>query len=219
MSASPNTPAVAVEARQLVKRYGALAAVDGVSFQAMRGEVFGFLGANGAGKTTTLRMLCGLLRPTSGTALIDGIDIQADPLAAKARLGYLDEEPFVHPHLTGREFLDFVADLYRMPRGPQREERMSRLLNLFDLAKKDGDLLGSYSHRMRQKIGLASLLTLEPAVLFRDEPTTGLDPRAPRLVKDLLEQLAARGTTVLLSTPLPQQAQALCRPRSLSQPQ
>ncbi len=128
-----------MEARQLVKRYGALAAVDGVSFQAMRGEVFGFLGANGAGKTTTLRMLCGLLRPTSGTALIDGIDIQADPLAAKARLGYLDEEPFVHPHLTGREFLDFVADLYRMPRGPQREERMSRLLNLFDLAKKDGD--------------------------------------------------------------------------------
>ncbi|HWO44868.1 MAG TPA: ABC transporter ATP-binding protein, partial [Methylomirabilota bacterium] len=154
MSASPSTPAVAVEARQLVKRYGALAAVDGVSFQAMRGEVFGFLGANGAGKTTTLRMLCGLLRPTSGTALIDGIDIQADPLAAKARLGYLDEEPFVHPHLTGREFLDFVADLYRMPRGPQREERMSRLLNLFDLAKKDGDLIGSYSHGMRQKIGL-----------------------------------------------------------------
>ena len=107
----------AVDARQLVKRYGVVTAVDGVSFQAMRGEVFGFLGANGAGKTTTLRMLCGLLRPTSGTALIDGIDIVADPLAAKARLGYLDEEPFVHPHLTGREFLDFVADLYRMPRG------------------------------------------------------------------------------------------------------
>src|SRR5258708_17746778 len=124
MSSSPSTPAVIVEARQLVKRYGALAAVDGVSFQAMRGEVFGFLGATGAGKTTTLRMLCGLLRPTSGTALIDGIDIQAAPLTAKARLGYLDEEPFVHPHLTGREFLDFVADLYRIPRRPQRKERI-----------------------------------------------------------------------------------------------
>jgi ABC-2 type transport system ATP-binding protein len=211
MSAISNTPAAAVEARQLVKRYGSLAAVDGVSFQAVRGEVFGFLGANGAGKTTTLRMLCGLLRPTSGTALIDGIDIQANPLAAKSRLGYLDEEPFVHPHLTGREFLDFVADIYRMPRGPQREERMSRLLNLFDLAQKDGDLIGSYSHGMRQKIGLASLLIREPSVLLLDEPTNGLDPRSARLVKDLLEELAARGTTVLLSTHILEVAQALCR--------
>src|SRR5260370_29633559 len=105
----------AVEARQLIKRYGLVTAVDGVSFQATRGEIFGCLGANGAGKTTTLRMLCGLLRPTSGPALIGGIDIVAQPLPAKAKLGYLDEEPFVHPHLTGREFLDFVADLYGMP--------------------------------------------------------------------------------------------------------
>src|SRR2546427_8538735 len=218
MSPSPSATTAAVEARQLVKRYGALAAVDGVSFQAMRGEVFGFLGANGAGKTTTLRMLCGLLRPTSGTALIDGIDIQAQPLAAKVRLGYLDEEPFVHPHLTGREFLDFVADLYRMPRGVQREERPSRLLNLFDLAKKDGDLIGSYSHGMRQKIGLASLLIREPSVLLLDEPTNGLDPRSERLVKDLLEELAARGTTVPLSTHILEVAQALCRRGGLFRP-
>jgi ABC-2 type transport system ATP-binding protein len=203
--------APAVEARQLVKRYGTLSAVDGVSFQAMRGEVFGFLGSNGAGKTTTLRMLCGLLKPTSGTALIDGIDIVEEPLAAKARLGYLDEEPFVHPHLTGREFLNFVADLYRMPRGAQREERMARLLSLFDLATKDGELIGSYSHGMRQKIGLASLLIREPSVLLLDEPTNGLDPRSARLVKDLLEELAARGTTVLLSTHILEVAQALCR--------
>src|SRR5487761_791647 len=125
----------AVEARQLVKRYGVVNAVNG--------EIFGFLGANGAGKTTTLRMLCGLLTPTSGTALIDGIDILRDPLGAKARMGYLDEEPFVHPHLTGREFLNFVADLYRMPRGPQREQRMQRLLGLFELANRDGELIGA----------------------------------------------------------------------------
>jgi ABC-2 type transport system ATP-binding protein len=206
----PKTSA-AVEARQLVKRYGTVTAVDGVSFQAHRGEIFGFLGANGAGKTTTLRMLCGLLRPTSGTALIDGIDIVAQPLPAKARLGYLDEEPFVHPHLTGREFLDFVADLYGMARGPQREERKARLLSLFDLAQKDGELIGSYSHGMRQKIGLASLLIREPSVLLLDEPTNGLDPRSARLVKDLLEELAARGTTVLLSTHILEVAQALCR--------
>src|SRR5437899_10938272 len=134
MSPSPSATTAAVEARQLVKRYGALAAVDGVSFQAMRGEVFGFLGANGAGKTTTLRMLCGLLRPTSGTALIDGIDIPAQPPAAKARLGYLDEEPFVHPHLTGREFLDFVAYHYRMLSGRQREARMTRAYTMSDPA-------------------------------------------------------------------------------------
>src|SRR2546428_4281128 len=98
-----------------------------------------------------------------------------------------------------------------MPRGLQREERMSRLLNLFDLAKKDGDLIGSYSHGMRQKIGLASLLIREPSVLLLDEPTNGLDPRSARLVKDLLEELAARGTTVLLSTHILEVAQALCR--------
>src|SRR3984893_1104302 len=200
MDSSRVEPSVAVEARALVKLYGRITAVNAVSFRVQRGEIFGFLGANGAGKTTTLRMLCGLLTPTSGTAFIEGIDILRDPLAAKARLGYLDEEPFVHPHLTGREFLNFVADLYRMPRGAQREERMERLLNLFDLAQKDGELIGGYSHGMRQKIGLASLLIREPSVLLLDEPTNGLDPRSARLVKDLLAELAARGTTVLLST-------------------
>jgi ABC-2 type transport system ATP-binding protein len=211
MTSIPPDPSTAVEARQLVKRYGIVIAVDGVSFEVRRGEIFGFLGANGAGKTTTLRMLCGLLAPTSGTALIDGIDIVEEPLRAKARLGYLDEEPFVHPHLTGREFLHFVADLYRMPRGAERELRMERILGLFELANRDGELIGAYSHGMKQKIGLASLLIREPSVLLLDEPTNGLDPRSARLVKDLLEELASRGTTVLLSTHILEVAQALCR--------
>jgi ABC-2 type transport system ATP-binding protein len=209
-SNAPGTSA-AVEARSLVKRYGVVTAVDGVSFEVAQGEIFGFLGANGAGKTTTLRMLCGLLAPTSGTALIDGIDIFEHPLQAKARLGYLDEEPFVHPHLTGREFLHFVAELYRMPRGAERDQRMERLLGLFELANRDGELIGGYSHGMKQKIGLASLLIREPSVLLLDEPTNGLDPRSARLVKDLLEELASRGTTVLLSTHILEVAQALCR--------
>src|SRR5579864_9626159 len=139
---STATPSTAVDARRLVKRYGAVTAVDGVSFQVERGEIFGFLGANGAGKTTTLRMLCGLVTPTSGNALIDGFDVYAQPMEAKARLGYLDEEPFVHPHLTGPEFLDYVADLYRMPRGPERRQRMDRLLRLFELADRGGELIG-----------------------------------------------------------------------------
>jgi ABC-2 type transport system ATP-binding protein len=211
MASAPDTGQIAIEAKDLVKRFGVLNAVDGVSFQIRRGEIVGFLGANGAGKTTTLRMLCGLVTPTSGTALIDGIDIFADPLTAKARLGYLDEEPFVHPHLTGREFLNYMADLYRMRRGPERQQRMERLLGLFELADRNGELIGAYSHGMRQKIGLASLLIREPSVLLLDEPTNGLDPRSARLVKDLLEELASRGTTVLLSTHILEVAQALCR--------
>jgi ABC-2 type transport system ATP-binding protein len=209
-SPTPGGP-LAVEARHLVKRYGVIRAVDGVSFQVAPGEIFGFLGANGAGKTTTLRMLCGLVTPTSGSALIDGYDVFAHPMQAKARLGYLDEEPFVHQHLTGREFLDYIADLYRMPRGAERQQRMERLLRLFELADRDGELIGAYSHGMRQKIGLASLLIREPSVLLLDEPTNGLDPRSARLVKDLLEELASRGTTVLLSTHILEIAQALCR--------
>jgi ABC-2 type transport system ATP-binding protein len=201
---------VTVEARSLVKRFGIVRAVDGVSFQVRRGEIFGFLGANGAGKTTTLRMLCGLVTPTSGQALIDGFDVFRQPLEAKARLGYLDEEPFIHPHLTGPEFLDFVADLYRMPRGTERQERMNRLLRIFELADRAHELVGTYSHGMKQKIGLASLLIREPSVLLLDEPTNGLDPRSARLVKDLLEQLADRGTTVVLSTHILEVAQALC---------
>jgi ABC-2 type transport system ATP-binding protein len=201
----------AVEARNLAKSYGVVRAVEDVSFQVDGGEIFGFLGANGAGKTTTLRMLCGLVRPTSGSALIAGFDVANQPLQAKARLGYLDEEPFVHPYLTGREFLNYIADLYRMPRGPERQQRMDRLLRLFELADRDGELIGGYSHGMKQKIGLASLLIREPSVLLLDEPTNGLDPRSARLVKDLLEELAARGTTVLLSTHILEVAQALCR--------
>ena len=201
---------MAVEARQLTKRFGIVVAVDGVSFSVNRGEIFGFLGANGAGKTTTLRMLCGLVAPTSGHALIDGFDVFAQPLEAKARLGYLDEEPFVHPHLTGREFLGYVADLYRVPRGAERRQRIDQLLGLFELAGRDGELIGGYSHGMKQKIGLASLLIREPSVLLLDEPTNGLDPRSARLVKDLLEELATRGTTVLLSTHILEVAQALC---------
>jgi ABC-2 type transport system ATP-binding protein len=206
-----NSHATAVEARNLFKSYGVVPAVNGVSFKVERGEIFGFLGANGAGKTTTLRMLCGLVTPTSGNAFIDGFDVFAQPMGAKARLGYLDEEPFIHPHLTGPEFLDYVADLYRMPRGPERRQRMDRLLRLFELADRDGELIGTYSHGMKQKIGLASLLIREPSVLLLDEPTNGLDPRSARLVKDLIEELASRGTTVLLSTHILEVAQALCR--------
>jgi ABC-2 type transport system ATP-binding protein len=201
---------LAVEAQGLVKRFGKNLAVRGIDLAVSRGEIFGLLGSNGAGKTTTLRMVCGLTVPTSGAAAVCGIDVWREPEAAKARLGYLDEEPLVYPNLTGREFLSFVADLYGLQRGQQRRQTIERLLSVFELTHRGDDMIGSYSHGMRQKIGLASLLIHEPQVLLLDEPTNGLDPRSARRVKDLLEELSSRGTTILLSTHILEVAQALC---------
>jgi ABC-2 type transport system ATP-binding protein len=201
---------LAVQARELVKRFGRTSAVRGIDLTVSRGEIFGLLGSNGAGKTTTLRMLCGLTVPSSGAATVCGIDVWREPEAAKARLGYLDEEPLVYPNLTGREFLSFVADLWGLDRGKERRQTIERLLHLFELTHRGDDLIGGYSHGMRQKIGLASLLIHEPEVLLLDEPTNGLDPRSARRVKDLLEELSSRGTTILLSTHILEVAQALC---------
>src|SRR2546430_3665586 len=159
----------AVEAHELVKRFGRTFAVRGIDLAVPRGEIFGLLGSNGAGKTTTLRMLCGLTVPSSGSVAIGGIDVWHEPEAAKARLGYLDEEPLVYPNLTGREFLSFVADLYGLDGGWERRRTIERLLSLFELADVGDDMIGSYSHGMPQKIGLASLLIHQPAVLLLDD--------------------------------------------------
>jgi ABC-2 type transport system ATP-binding protein len=193
----------------LVKRYGALAAVNGVDLRVDRGEVVGILGPNGAGKTTLLRMLCGLVTPSAGRVRMLGLDLDREPEKVKARVGYLDEEPFLYPNLTGFEFLDFVADLYELPRGPDRQRSIGRWLELLELRPKGGELIGHYSHGMRQKIGLASLLIRQPEVLLLDEPTNGLDPGSARRIRDLLRELAGRGVTVLLSTHILEVAEAL----------
>jgi len=142
--------------------------------------------------------------------LFAGHDVWSDAKEAKARLGYLDEEPIVYPHLTGREFLHLVADLYGSQRGPDREIQLKRLFDLFEFADKADELISSYSHGTKQKVGLASVLIHEPEVMLLDEPTNGLDPRAARRVKDLLQELAAHGRTVILSTHILEIAQALC---------
>ncbi len=199
----------AIETSNLTRRFGLQTAVDGVDLRVARGEVFGFLGPNGAGKTTTLRMLCGLLRPTAGEIRVAGADVLREPVKAKARIGYLDEQPFLYPHLTGREFLDFVAALYSV-RPADRDARADRLLAALDLSERQHDLVSGYSQGMRQRIGLAALLIHEPEVLFLDEPTNGLDPRSARLVRNLIEELAGAGRTVVLSTHILGIAQALC---------
>ena len=205
----PETTSPIIQASGLTKRFGKLVAVHDVTFEVGTGQVFGFLGPNGAGKTTTIRMLTGLVRPSSGTAHVAGFDVAAEPLEVKQRVGYLAEAPYLYPKLSGREFLVFMGGLYRVP-GSVARQRASRLLSLFELAEKADDLVETYSHGMRQKLALAGALLHEPPVLFLDEPTSGLDPRSARLVKDLLVGLVGRGHTVFLSTHVLEIAEQLC---------
>jgi ABC-2 type transport system ATP-binding protein len=198
-----------VQASGLTKHFGKLVAVHELTLDVPAGEVFGFLGPNAAGKTTTIRMLTGLVRPTSGSASVAGFDVLTEPREVKRRVGYLAETPYLYPKLTGREFLQFIGGLYEVPASVIRQ-RAERLLGLFELVDKADQLVESYSHGMRQKLALAGAMLHEPQVLFLDEPTSGLDPRAARLVKDLLLGLVTRGHTVFLSTHVLEIAEQLC---------
>lgn len=197
-----------LQADNLVKRYGSLAAVDGVTLSVPRGEIFGLLGPNGAGKTTTVNMCTGLLRPTAGSIRIDGVDLEANPQAAKRQIGYVPDEPYLYDRLTGREFITFMARLYGTT--DSLEQRRERWISYFDLQDAADDLIGGYSHGMKQKIALCGMLIHEPVLLFLDEPTVGLDPRSARLMKDMLRSLAEAGRGVVLCTHILEIAQAIC---------
>ena len=194
----------------LVKTYqGGGDAVRGLSFEVYGGELFVFLGPNGAGKSSTIKMLTGLLPPTAGTARIAGFDVVRQPLALKRAIGYMAEQPFLYDKLTGREFLRFIADVFGVRRR-EREERVGVLLRLFELERAADALIESYSQGMRQKIALTSVLIHEPAVLFLDEPTNGLDPRSARVVKDVLRDICDRGATVFMTTHVLAVAEQMC---------
>jgi ABC-2 type transport system ATP-binding protein len=198
-----------IAAQGLRKEFNQHVAVAGVDLSVWGGEIFGFLGPNGAGKTTTIKMLIGLLKPTAGNAFIGGHNIQHDPIAAKSLLGYVPDEPYLPEKLTAREFLQFMGGLYRIP-AADIQRRGEELLKLFDLEEHGDELVGGFSHGMRQKTALAGALLHDPRVLFLDEPTVGLDPRSARLIKDILRQLAARGTAVFLTTHILEIAERLC---------
>lgn len=198
-----------IETEQLIKRYGEKTAVDDVSFSVAGGEIFGFLGPNGAGKTTTIKMLVGLLQPTSGVVKVAGYDVLRQPLQAKAACGYVPDEPNLYPKLTARELLRFVGDLYGLE-SSLIARRSEELLRLFGLSEAANDTIDSYSHGMKQKTSLAAALVHDPRVLILDEPTVGLDPRSARLIKDILRQMADRGAAVMLSTHILEIAQAMC---------
>ncbi|SRR5258706_2922417 len=198
-----------IETRNLVKRYGDTVAVNDISFDVFGGEMFGFLGPNGAGKTTTIKMIVGLLQPTSGAIKVAGYDVQTQSMFAKASTGYVPDTPNLYAKLTGRELLSFVGDLYSMDRG-QVAHRIDELLRMFDLSAVGEDTVDSYSHGMQQKASLAAALMHDPKVLVLDEPTVGLDPKSARLIKDILRQLANRGAAVMLSTHILEIAERMC---------
>jgi ABC-2 type transport system ATP-binding protein len=198
-----------IRLERLTKRYGSFTAVDGIDLHVPTGQLFGFLGPNGAGKTTTLRMIAGILRPTAGRILLAGVDLLADPMLAKARLGFIPDRPFVYDKLTGGEFLRFVAGLYGQD-GATVERRIDELLHLFELTQWKDELVESYSHGMRQKLIISSALIHRPELIVVDEPMVGLDPRGARLLKDIFRAFVERGGTVLMSTHTLEVAQAMC---------
>jgi ABC-2 type transport system ATP-binding protein len=204
---APRPPAILVDG--LAKRYGAFEAVAPLSLEISKGEVFGFLGPNGAGKTTTIRMLMGILVPTAGRAVIDGLDCQRDVAAVKSRVGYLPDSPVYYDYLRGREILAFVAEMHGFS-AVQADARARELLWELGLADAAEEYAINYSMGMKKKLGLACALIHDPPVLILDEPTNGLDPRAAREVRDRLQKAAAHGKTIFVSTHLLDMAERLC---------
>jgi ABC-2 type transport system ATP-binding protein len=193
----------------LTKRYGKFTAVHPLDLHVPTGQLYGFLGPNGAGKTTTIRMLTGVLRPTAGRVLIGGHDVAAEPDRAKRLLGYIPDRPFLYEKLTGTEFLRFVSGLWGQD-GAAAERRADELLELFELTTWKDTLVESYSHGMRQKLLISSALVHGPRLIVVDEPMVGLDPKAARMIKELLRAFVDQGGTVFLSTHTLEVAEALC---------
>ncbi|MDY7033803.1 MAG: ABC transporter ATP-binding protein, partial [Thermodesulfobacteriota bacterium] len=183
----------------LTKKYGRLKVVDGVSLEIEKGEIFGFLGPNGAGKTTTIKIMAGLLKPTSGKVIINGHDMSKNPIEAKKITGFIPDRPFLYEKLTGKEFLCFMAGLYGMNKNGY-EMRISRLLELFELTDWGDELIEGYSHGMKQRLVMSGALIHNPKVLIVDEPMVGLDPKGARLVKEMFKLISTQGTTVFMST-------------------
>ena len=189
----------AVEVVNLVKKFGDFTAVDGVSFTIERGEIFGFLGPNGAGKTTTIRMLLGLLMPTSGRAEVLGFDIAREAEEIKKRIGYMSQRFSLYNDLTVSENLDFFGRTYGLS-GRRLRERKEYILEMADLKGRERELTGNLAGGWKQRLALGAALTHEPEMLFLDEPTAGVDPISRRAFWDLLYQLAEGGTTIFVTT-------------------
>ena len=199
----------AIVASALTKDFRGRRAVDAIDLSVGRGRFFGFLGPNGAGKSTTIKMLTGLMRPTSGHATIEGISVEAEPLRVKERIGVLPEELPLYERLTGEEYLQFVGRMYGLSRAETRS-RSDELLEFLSLADERGKLVVDYSLGMKKKLALASALIHNPHVLFLDEPLNGIDPISGRVVSDLLRRLAQKGVTLFFTSHVLDLVERLC---------
>jgi len=198
-----------IKITELTKRYGGYTAVDNLSLNVARGELFGFLGPNGAGKTTTIKMMTGILKPSAGTIEICDLDIVKHPQQAKLKIGYIPDDPFLYDRLSGREYLEFVGGLFRMS-DSLIKERSEELFSTFNMTGWVDKKCEEYSHGMRQKIVFCAAFLHQPEVLIIDEPVVGLDPQSTKLLKDQLKYYAKKGTTVFVSTHILSIAEELC---------
>jgi ABC-2 type transport system ATP-binding protein len=201
---------IAIQASNLVKKYGEVIALDGLSLEVERGTVFGLLGPNGAGKTTTVRVLTTLLSPDSGTAIVDGVDVLKDPVHAREIMGLSGQNATVDENLTGIENLIMLGRLFRLPK-KEAVLRANDLLERFNLNDAAKRIVKTYSGGMRRRLDLAASLIAKPNILFLDEPTTGLDPRSRLMMWDVIQNLVNEGTTVLLTTQYLEEADQLAK--------
>lgn len=194
---------------ELRKQFGNLVAVDGINLKVHSGEVFGFLGPNGAGKTTTIKMMAGLMKPTSGEVVIDGWNLTEHPNRAKKVVGFIPDRPFLYEKLTALEFLRFIAGLYNLSSNGV-EGKIDYLFGLFGLTDWKHELIESFSHGMKQRLVMASALVHEPKLIIVDEPMVGLDPKGAKLVKEVFRGFCAKGGTIFMSTHTLEIAEEVC---------
>ena len=199
-----------IRTENLTKKFGIFLAVDNLNLEIEPGEIYGFLGPNGAGKTTTIRMLIGLLKPSSGKIYICGYDLEKNPITAKSLVGFIPDRPYIYEKLTAREFLNFIGGIYGM-REEEVQERAPALLEFFDLSDWADELIESFSHGMKQRLVFASALLHDPKVIIVDEPMVGMDPKGARLLKDAFRRLAHKqGKTIFMSTHTLEVAEEVC---------
>lgn len=200
----------AIKTINLTKYYGNYPACIDINLEIPKGDVFALIGPNGAGKTTTIKMLTGILKPTKGDVIINGISIIDNSLAAKKIIGYVPDRPFLYEKLTGKEFLTMVKEIFNIP-NKAFNSSLEFYLEYFDFKERIDELIENYSHGMKQKIVLISALIHDPEIIIMDEPLVGLDPKSSKLLKDLIKSLAVQGKTFFISTHILSLVEEICK--------
>ncbi len=195
--------------KNLTKRYGNKAAVDDLTLHIAPGEIYGFIGHNGAGKTTTIKACCGIIGFDDGEILIDGVSIKTNPIECKKKLAYIPDNPDLYGFLSGIKYLNFVADIYGIPKG-ERNSLIKKYADMFELTDSLADPISNYSHGMKQKLAIISALIRKPKLMILDEPFVGLDPKASHILKEIMAELCRNGGAIFFSTHVLEVAEKLC---------